>query len=984
MPHTRSSTRVDLKRLRESKDFEGEISIAPTHQQSTRKRRKKVSAKVQLSDNSDNEYPVERILAESDRCYLVQWEPTWEPKRNVNDKLRELWEAENSKEKGIHSLESAQVNPSHSQTSQFIRSLATQLVNSSNGIGKSSQLSADSYIPLTQGSKELSQPSQYSSRLVAEEDEAIYLGSGENSEVRTPRSVSPIQFPDPGYLTHDFAFTQPSARKNPSRDCISESSQESYHSQSTIDSISIQDSREWQALNHLVPSLNDQSSSQLERTSDLLPTEVATDTERGHFIANETRWSSGKEHQADDSTMSSGSLRPPPTDTPGRSPSAIPPTDEHQVDTSGKQLQDQRVADTPTPEQSVDHGLAIEQESSEPTLRRVNDLHKYVLLQIGGAPKDTYRKYFRDRINDIESNLYADPKAPEQRQKLENFFGRIVEDCKKIAFHDDLFENTHAQRNLTDGTTNSVALASFYRATSTKIGFLALFLAEVASREISMHFGIVASPDHPLAMVRLLLDAAPEMLGNQSVAFCIAGEPRPPNFDAAPIRITIFDARKYIAHISGSLRFVLCLGYELEAEYKAITQILNLSKQIGSQLFAVSLLISQSVDHLEHCLPDGYGKLDSLKSLVRAAIHYSYAVGELPRGWGGDDVVIERLLDFIETSDQASTEVSGVEDAEWPFPENDAVKILKSTQEVQDDVEMANAVVPTEPQEKTAEHNDTRISNSVVEPSSLATPLPTKPTILESEPLGADQLAKRYQELEYAFEVSQGQVEELRTLYGISKKENAQLAQENERLQKRIANLEARNARDQEQNQELRQAAQQASNTVLSSINTDAVDRETLRIAAQEAKEQRDSAVSRFQSQEVTFNFLRDQYNNASSQASLLKDENDVLTAENVILKKRADENSVRIHAINKEQQQTSQREEIHGLKFQIQELMKTVRRRDEEITGLRGQQNRIVTRAATPRSPRVQANSGSRAASPMPGGLGGRVGALRGNDFGA
>ena len=169
--------------------------------------------------------------------------------------------------------------------------------------------------------------------------------------------------------------------------------------------------------------------------------------------------------------------------------------------------------------------------------------------------------------------------------------------------------------------------------------------------------------------------------------------------------------------------------------------------------------------------------------------------------------------------------------------------------------------------------------------------------------------------------------------------------------------------------------AERAAN--VSSADTNIAELARLRASLAEAETTKDKAEKSIACKEADFEFLRSEYQKASSAAAGYADRIENLEAQNITLTRKADGQAAKLKRMVIDENQRSLLRENQKLKLELENREKLLAQREEELRSVKNLKGLgMGTRAASvPRSPRVGANGGSRAASPLPGG---RINLLR------
>lgn len=169
--------------------------------------------------------------------------------------------------------------------------------------------------------------------------------------------------------------------------------------------------------------------------------------------------------------------------------------------------------------------------------------------------------------------------------------------------------------------------------------------------------------------------------------------------------------------------------------------------------------------------------------------------------------------------------------------------------------------------------------------------------------------------------------------------------------------------------------AERAAN--VSSADTNIAELARLRASLAEAETAKDKAEKSIARKEADFEFLRSEYQKASSAAAKHADRIENLETQNTTLTRKADGQAAKLKRMVIDENQRSLLRENQKLKLELENREKLLTQREEELRNVKNLKGLgMGTRAASvPRSPRVGANGGSRAASPLPGG---RINLLR------
>ncbi|KAK8187260.1 hypothetical protein IWZ00DRAFT_574966 [Phyllosticta capitalensis] len=154
---------------------------------------------------------------------------------------------------------------------------------------------------------------------------------------------------------------------------------------------------------------------------------------------------------------------------------------------------------------------------------------------------------------------------------------------------------------------------------------------------------------------------------------------------------------------------------------------------------------------------------------------------------------------------------------------------------------------------------------------------------------------------------------------------------------------------------------------------------ERMRQERDEALKSLENSKKAQESQDRVMDFIREQYQEASSSAVESSAEKDTLTQQVRELRRQVASEMERARKLSLSSASNAWKDEVEKLQAQLRDRDDMIRRQSEEIKNMRPRQG-VGTRAGSvPRSPRIMGGGpGSRGGSPAPSGLGGRVERLR------
>lgn len=435
----------------------------------------------------------------------------------------------------------------------------------------------------------------------------------------------------------------------------------------------------------------------------------------------------------------------------------------------------------------------------------------------------------------------------------------------------------------------------------------------------------------------------------------------------------------------------------------------------------ISPVIIKSAEHINRCIPPSANSTERFRTLVSSMAHLRTDAGKLPADYPRAHAAAEEVARLLEPSggvDNAHAEwalplIGGIKDAvvfeetqsqflitsTMPTNTQESVSAQKRALDV-DRLDSAKKMRMTPQPPETVNPADVSIIqiSDAVSDSSHAQALENTATVPANNTRDAPALLARIKaadaeitSLQARLETSQARLNEymtsLESLQYRFEESGAEIRaarKERDEAEMRAAvatkQKESLAARFERADEERRAAkaqldAERAANA--SSADTNIAELARLRASLAEAETAKDKAEKSIARKEADFEFLRSEYQKASSAAAEYADRIENLEAQNITLTRKADGQAAKLKRMGIDENQRSLLRENQKLKLELENREKLLAQREEELRSVKNLKGLgMGTRAASvPRSPRVGANGGSRAASPLPGG---RINLLR------
>ncbi|KOS48210.1 hypothetical protein ACN38_g824 [Penicillium nordicum] len=415
----------------------------------------------------------------------------------------------------------------------------------------------------------------------------------------------------------------------------------------------------------------------------------------------------------------------------------------------------------------------------------------------------------------------------------------------------------------------------------------------------------------------------------------------------------------------------------------------------GNLLPVIWFLVANTSEHIERCLPDS-PEPDRLRLLVHYIARLHDEVGDLQDDAFGVHEDAEEILGYLLDS------VTG-----WPLPTIEPLNLV-SLAELECYSSSSDEVMPpaqkrTLQDEEPEEHSSKRARVGTQENSQLTES--TKPpsqtldrdlqslekNLIQMKQIHASEKAQlqaelaqansRFQEMEKSLGILQHRYETRTKELHVTRQERDRVTESKPSLEQRVEKQKETISSLKEERTELKreldEARQALKNGGGSSAELETAREEIRRLVKENSHLERKAEFEKNQSE-----YMREQYQTASTAAAQSGTESRLLAAENEKLKRKAESNAVQLRELHMNDESVRHLARVEELELTLATRDEFLRRKEDELREIR--KNRPSTRSTStqPRSPKW---AGSRPTSPGVGhngngngGLGGRGSALR------
>ncbi|KZF20337.1 hypothetical protein L228DRAFT_250016 [Xylona heveae TC161] len=405
----------------------------------------------------------------------------------------------------------------------------------------------------------------------------------------------------------------------------------------------------------------------------------------------------------------------------------------------------------------------------------------------------------------------------------------------------------------------------------------------------------------------------------------------------------------------------------------------------------IHLTVINSVEHVKRCLPSNVQGIERLQLAVRAITHLRHEAGELSSEFPHTEAAAEKVFEFVD---------GGSIESEWQLPPLTDVVSMELLAESQSSNSTSRSGTSSEirqgaqkrPLTTEDEHEPTstkRIRHSPGAENILSSGIDathvSESIVEQAETPGQDSSTRnesqKEAELRTIIETAQSRLqehilalEELQTRHEEQREEIHRLRKEREAVRIAMAQSERRRetqlgeiSKLKDEKASLQKELDDARTALANSTVPEIAELETARAEARHNLEAKLHFERKVDSVQRDFEFTRTQYQNASSAAFEASQETASLRDENEALKQKASGEAVKLKQMNAERANSLHLDRISELEATLLERDELIKKKDEDLTRLRGRGGLTTRATSVPRSPR----SVSRASSPNPAGIG-------------
>ncbi|KAJ9659454.1 hypothetical protein H2201_007345 [Coniosporium apollinis] len=634
---------------------------------------------------------------------------------------------------------------------------------------------------------------------------------------------------------------------------------------------------------------------------------------------------------------------------------------------------------------------------------------EYIIpLPLEGPQGDQYRRtitYYKDLIENSARSGWNGEDPP--TKDVKHFVTRI----HNVATHVDL-ENQDA---LTQQGIRPENQAEWDQSCSVKFRFLGRLLDLLCQQDL--HIVIFARQGR-------VLDLAETFLKGKHISHYRPDKMGMSEVNGAPgmLSVTLLPTKGEGSTVKvRPASLLIALDHTLDSS-SASVQSLRSHHLDGRLSPVVSLVVVNTAEHIKRCLSPNVKGLDRLRTAVSCIAQLRLEAGKLPDDYPRPFTAAEEvaryvaeheaewplpaiggfkdLVEFDEPLPQFSVpssvpagtqEISGAQKRPMVFEDSEPTKKMRMTSQAPDFINPNDltrisdsiAAGPSPSQPSQAAQNSSVIAQPPSYPhAEAATSTDSSDLDVENDVSTLRALVisnrNRCSDLETELAALQYRFETLRTEHGALKRGRDDavlaLAAANAKNGTQAAAIVALKA----ERVELMQKLEEARKLLEGSSVPEIAQLAALENSKQAAEERAAKWERKFAALEKERDFFSSTYQTASQAASELRTQNNDLEKSVTDLAKRASGEAARLKQLGADQRAKKYEKEVARLKLMVRNLEELVRKKDEDLRAMKGRSGYGTRQSSVPRSPSVRPSRGSRANSPLAGGLGSRLGALR------
>ncbi|KAI9758423.1 MAG: hypothetical protein M4579_003052 [Chaenotheca gracillima] len=624
---------------------------------------------------------------------------------------------------------------------------------------------------------------------------------------------------------------------------------------------------------------------------------------------------------------------------------------------------------------------------------RQGPMQFYVPLPMNARVRDQYEQSVYNYRAEIEQFTGLEESA---EWALMEKMVEMIDSVKRITLHPDLENSeTATQQNVPERDE-----AKWAEYCSGKFLFLRHLVDQLRSRE--EHIAILAQPGRMLDIIEVFLR------GNNVVYTRPDKHSSSKASAVGPMNVTILPTgEEGSGMVVGSASAVIAFDISFNADDEHVRKLRAHLFNVGQLAPVISLIVVNSAEHIELCLPPNLEPLQRMQALVSCIAQTRHEVGELALDMPHADEAATLVATYVGTDRPATA---------WPLPPLLGMPALDaileapsatqaSTSETEETAETADvaaeltsasrkrslepesqeiiskkARLTPQPGAATTLNDVTHVSDSVGGPSTLDTTQSSAGDVaarLESVEKQLGQKSELEKELRDKISKSEARLQEhieamseLQTRYEnrdeeirTARRERDAAVSEKELLGRRREKQAEEITKLKDSRSELQKELDNTRASLSASTIPEVAELERAHADARLAQAEKARLEHRLASTTRDFEFTRTQYQTASSAAAESAHELGTLREENEVLRRKASGDALKLHALNASTRADANASRVRELELLLEDREEQLRRKDEELKAhLRGRG--VSTRASSvPRSPKPL----SRAGSPVP-----------------
>ncbi|KAI9880921.1 MAG: hypothetical protein M1830_009989 [Pleopsidium flavum] len=657
-----------------------------------------------------------------------------------------------------------------------------------------------------------------------------------------------------------------------------------------------------------------------------------------------------------------------------KSPSVIPDrssqatqdkADPKLLETSLKMVVSQTLSHLPAHHSKLDLHKEMSQQlggSSSLGPPRLGKMEFVVPLPMNARVTDQYQQTIFNFRNVIERFVQDEV---ERDSTMIAQMHTMIERINKITAHSDL-DNDSAT---TQHEVSAADEANWAEACSAKFQFLRQFID--AARTSDMHVVVLASSGR-------LLDILETFLKGRRAVYVRPDKMRRSDSTAeGPLKFTLL-ATTESSFIISTAALVIAFDGSVNAQDPRITAFRVHMLRVGQLSPLIHLLVANSAEHIDRCLPSSLKGPQRLQALVSCVAQTRHKVGQLPLEMPGPVAAAEEVTAYLA--------LGGLED-QWTLPQMPEIANVEfvdssttadsstqsATQRSTLDAAPTSSVNKRPMLQSNVNELQQALKTAEEQLGMLRAQYTSREAELQNTIIAAQQRLQEHIDalsaLQFRYESRTTDLHKLRAERDAAAVATAQAQRRCETQSAGIANLK-------EQQTTLVTELREAQIALESSAIPEIATLEKTKAEARQLAVDKAQLEKRLASLTKDFEFTRQQYQHASTaaaeNASALTD----LQSEVSALKQQASGEAVRLRQLNISNESQVHLGRAKQLEATLEEREELLRKKEEELREMKRGRGLATRASSAPRSPRL----GSRASSPVPGFLGsaGRGSALR------